>query len=478
MLVLVAGATGYVGGRLIPELLDRGHAVRALARTPQDVRQRPWGDDVEIHEGDLLDPASLDGAFADVGRAYYLVHSMGTGGGFVQRDREAARAFADAAQDIEHVVYLGGLQPDGDVASEHLSSRAEVGRVLRESLPATEFRAGPVVGAGSGSFEMLRYLTERLPVMVAPRWIDNQVQPIAVRDVVAYLVAALDVGPAGVVPIGGPDVVTFREMMQTYAQARDLDRWIAPVPVLTPRLAARWVQLVTPIPNRLAVPLIEGIVEPVVADTARARELFAAIEPVGYGEAVDRALADLGPRPRAPAGPGDASSPEHERSQGEGSIEETWTVNVDAEPGRVFEVLTSLQAPGDQRADVTEALQTLVDRAAGFPEIPRGAGSASLTVGDEVGSWRVEELEPDRRLRLRTRVGRLAEAWLCWQLSPAEGGGCRLVQQATVAPRGLAGALYEHLASVTRQRRGAALAEAIAREAEARRPRREASAHA
>lgn len=293
MRILVTGATGYIGGQLVPRLLDAGHEVHVLARDAGTARQAPWGEKVKVHEGDLLEPETLAGAFEGVEVAYYLVHSMGGEGDFSKRDRQAARNVANAVQaagTLEHVVYLGGLLPDTGEPSEHLASRAEVGEILREALPATEFRAGPIVGAGSGSFEMVRYLTERLPVMVAPKWIDNQVQPIAVEDVLAYLVEAAEREPMGVVEIGGPDRPSFREMMQLYADVRELHRFIFRVPVLTPHLASLWVGLVTPIPNSLATPLIEGILSPIVADTRRAQELFPSVEPVGYREAVERAL--------------------------------------------------------------------------------------------------------------------------------------------------------------------------------------------
>jgi uncharacterized protein YbjT (DUF2867 family) len=474
MHVLVAGATGYVGGRLVPELVSDGHEVRVLARSPTGARQRPWGSAVEIHEGDLLDRASLEGAFDGIEAAYYLVHSMGTGGGFADRDRLAAENFADAAQGVDRVVYLGGLQPEGDTASEHLRSRAEVGRVLRERLPTTELRAGPVIGAGSGSFEMVRYLTERLPVMVAPRWVDNEVQPIAVRDAVAYLVAALDRDPAGVVEIGSPAVLTFREMMQIYADERGLRRWITPVPVLTPYLAAQWVELVTPIPNRIAVPLIEGIVEPVVADTARARELFPEVDPAGYRQAVQLALAALHPNEAEAEGPLQQAAVDYERTDAEGLIRETWTVDVEAPPGAVFEVLSTIDAADRGVGDVTKGVRGLVDRLSGQPRLPEGSPRPGpLDPGDVVDGWRVEQIDPGRRLRLRGQTREPGRTWLEWSLADRGEHACRLTQRAIFAPRGLAGTLYRYASLPLRRRSLRQLVEAIAREAEARERRRE-----
>ena len=270
MRVLVTGATGYIGGRLVPELVARGHRVRALVRDPSRIAGRTWADQVEAVVGDVEDPASLTAACRDIDVAYYLVHLMDSGAGFAARDRRAAHNFVAAARGVRRVIYLGGLLPAAAGVSTHLASRAEVGEILRAGLPTLELRAGPVIGSGSASFEMVRYLTERLPAMVAPRWILNDVQPIAVRDIISYLLLALDRGSEGVYSVGSRPL-SFKAMMEGFARVRGLRRLIIPVPVLAPRLAALWVGLVTPIPNRLAVPLIEGVVHPVVADTSAAR---------------------------------------------------------------------------------------------------------------------------------------------------------------------------------------------------------------
>lgn len=443
MRVLVTGATGYVGGRLVPELLAAGHDVRVLTRGPDRLRGRRWGLRVEVHEGDLLDPASLEGAFEDVDAAYYLVHSMGAGSDFAQRDRQAARNFASAAQGVPHVVYLGGLLPAGDVASEHLASRAEVGRILRDELDATEFRAGPVIGSGSGSFEMVRYLTERLPVMVAPKWVLNDVQPIAVRDVIAYLVEALEVGPSGVVEVGSPDVLSFQQMMQVYADVRGLKRFIVPIPVLKPQLAGLWVGLVTPIPNKLAVPLIKGIVEPVVADTAKAHRLFT-VDPIGYREAVERALdAVQAERVETRWSSALGAGPRARLSDEEGLVSEERTLRVDAPPKRVYQVFAGLGGEtGWPALGWAWELRGALDRLLGGPGLRRGRRDPDeVRVGDAVDFWRVEEVEPGRRLRLRAEMKLPGQAWLEWTVDP-EDGGTRLVQRAFFAPRGLAGAAY------------------------------------
>lgn len=290
--VLVTGATGTIGSQLVPQLVKMGHRPRVLVR---DLSRVPdaWRDHVDVVEGDLLDPASIRDALEDVEAAYYLVHSVGETDDFTERDHRMADAFADAAgaAGIDLVVYLGGLVPREGAVSPHLASRRDVGRVLRDRCPTVELRAGPIIGEGSGSWEMVRHLVDRLPVMVAPRWIDNEVQPIHVDDVVAYLAACLDADPRGVVEIGGADVVTFREMMQTYATLTGRRRLIVKVPLLVPSIAALWIGLVTPIPNALAVPLVEGITSSVTAETDRARDLFPEVEPCTYEDAVRRVLA-------------------------------------------------------------------------------------------------------------------------------------------------------------------------------------------
>ncbi|MFU8830237.1 MAG: NAD(P)H-binding protein, partial [Phycisphaerales bacterium] len=298
MRILVTGATGYIGGRLVPRLLDAGHEVGVLVRSKGRLGPSLPADRLTVIEADLLDDSSFSAEdLRGYDAAYYLVHSMLGGSDFESRDKTAATNFARTARDagIPHIIYLGGIQPgdtEPDRVSPHLRSRAQTGESLEAELPGriTEFRAGPVIGSGSASFEMVRYLTERLPIMLTPRWVKNPVQPIAVRDVLSYLISALETGPCAIVPIGA-DPLTFAELMHTYARARGLTRRIIiPTPFLAPGLAARWIGFVTPISNRLAVPLVEGVIKPLTADTTRARELFPEIEPIDTEEAVRYAL--------------------------------------------------------------------------------------------------------------------------------------------------------------------------------------------
>ncbi|HQU09862.1 MAG TPA: NAD(P)H-binding protein, partial [Opitutales bacterium] len=277
--ILVTGATGYIGGRLIPQLLTLKLTVTVLVRSASRICGQPWASQVNVIEGDLCDAqGTWSSQLSGFDAAYYLVHSLQAGANFDQVDAQAAHNFGNAVRGTPHVIYLGGLLPQEGNASEHLMSRAHTGKILAEYVALTEFRAGPIIGSGSASFEMLRYLTERLPIMVTPKWVTHEVQPIAIRNVLAYLIMALKKSPAGIVEIGA-NRISFKAMMEGYARIRRLKRVIIPLPVLTPWLAAHWVGAVTPIPNKLAIPLIKGIVHPVLADTKKAQELFPNIHP-------------------------------------------------------------------------------------------------------------------------------------------------------------------------------------------------------
>lgn len=463
--ILVTGATGYVGGRLIPRLLEAGHEVRVLVRDASRVAGRPWASQVEVAVGDILDRDSLVRALDGVDQAYYLVHSM-MEAGFEEKDRRAASTFVSAAPPaLRKVIYLGGLLPRGEQRSKHLRSRAEVGSILGASLPVLELRAGPVIGSGSASFEMVRYLTERLPAMVAPRWIDNEVQPIGVEDVIRYLVAAASLDATGVVEIGA-DALTFRQMMQTYASVRGLRRFIVPVPVLAPRVAGLWVGLVTPIPNRLAVPLIEGIVEPVLADTTRARALMPAIEPGLYRDAVTAALDRAGEAETRWSGALHRTK-EVELTDREGAMREVRTVTTHATPQRLFQTFTSLGGARGWRVwNRAWWMRGLVDRLVGGPGLRRGRRHPQeLMAGEALDFWRVDAVEKDRLLRLRAEMKVPGAASLQWEVQE-EGSGSRLVQTAVFVPRGLWGAVYWYALYPLHARIFSDLAHAIAREAE------------
>ncbi|TFU17515.1 SDR family oxidoreductase [Thermus tengchongensis] len=468
MHVLVTGATGYVGGRLVPRLLEAGHRVRVLVRDPSRLEGRPWAGQVEVVRGSLEDPQALHQALLGVEAAYYLVHAMLSEREFQKAEERQARVFAQVAQEVglRHVIYLGGLLPKEGRPSPHLQSRARVGEILRAHLPVTEFRAGPIVGSGSASFEMVRYLTERLPVMVAPRWVLNPVSPIAVRDVLAYLLLALSRGPAGVVEIGAPPL-TFKGMMEAYARVRGLRRLILPVPVLAPRLAALWVGLVTPIPNRLALPLVEGILHPLVADTGRAQALFPEVRPLPYEEAVALALRRIALGEVETRWSGALHGRAYFLEDREGVIREVRSLRAKATPEALFRVFTSL---GGERGWLVWswawALRGLLDRMVGGPGLRRGRRHPQeLLPGEAVDFWRVERVEPGRLLRLRAEMRLPGKAWLEWQALP-EGEGARLVQTAYFEPVGLTGFLYWWLLYPLHRRIFSDLARAIVREAE------------
>jgi uncharacterized protein YbjT (DUF2867 family) len=472
MTVLVTGATGYVGGRLVPRLLERGHRVRVLVREPERLLGRPWAAQVEMVRGSLEDKEALRQALQGVEAAYYLVHAMLSERDFARAEAHQAQTFAQAAREagLRHVIYLGGLLPKEGEPSPHLKSRARVGEILRSTLPTTEFRAGPIVGSGSASFEMVRYLTERLPLMLAPRWILNPVSPIAIRDVLAYLLLALEQGPSGVVEIGAPPL-TFKAMMETYAAVRGLRRVILPVPVLAPRLAALWVGLVTPIPNRLALPLVEGILHPLVADTARARHLFPQVDPIPYRQAVELALERIAAGTVETRWSGALFGQRYFLEDWEGVIREVRSRWVKAPPEAVFRVFTAL---GGERGWLVWgwawALRGLLDRLVGGPGLRRGRRHPTeLLPGEALDFWRVEAVDcaPEgAHLRLRAEMRLPGKAWLEWQALP-EGEGTRLVQTAYFAPLGLAGFLYWWLLYPLHRRIFSDLAQAIAKEAEA-----------
>lgn len=457
--MLVTGASGYIGGRLVPELLDAGVAVRCLARSPSKLSDRPWSGDVEIVAGDVTDAASLAGALDGMDATYYLVHSMGgTTADFVEYDRTGAAVFRDAAAaaGVGQIVYLGGLGDDADVGSAHLASRHEVGAVLADGpVPVTELRAAMIIGSGSASFEMLRHLVEVLPVMTAPRWVQTRTQPIAVRDVLAYLVAVLGDERAydRTFEIGGPDIVTYREMMQLYAREAGLGRrFVLEVPVLTPGLSSHWIGLVTPLPAGLARPLVEGLrTEVIVRD--HAIEALVPRTRLSLREAVHLALV----RTRSLevstswAGaewvahdPGEAM-PSDPGWSGGTVLDDTRVVTTPASVGQVYRAVTGVGgAHGWYVAEILWELRGFLDRVLGGPGMRRGRRHPDeLRVGDAVDFWRVEALVPDRLVRLRAEMKVPGEAWLEWTIEPdGERGGARLTQRARFHPRGVLGRLY------------------------------------
>lgn len=453
MRILVTGATGYIGGRLVPQLLEAGHQVRCVIRVPTLLDLRPWRDRVEVVTGDVLDLESLKSAASGCDAAFYLVHSMAGGSGFEERDRLGAANFRDAADaaDLRRIVYLGGMGPRHETKlSRHLASRHEVGRVLASgSTPVTELRAAVIIGSGSLSFEMLRYLTEVLPVMISPRWVRTACQPIAVRDVLNLLVRAVEEeGDAGhILDMGGSDILTYRDMMQVYAEEAGLRRRVViSVPLLTLRLSSLWVGLVTPLPPRTARPLIESLRSEVTVGEHDAQELLP-FEPISYREAVQRALSkgadqidtrwtDAEPVAAHPY-PGDP-----EWSGGTVFVDRR-RIPTDASPGHLFWALRRIGGDvGYYRLDWAWRLRGFFDRLIGGVGLRRGRRHPEeLREGEAVDFWRVDRLVPDHRLRLHAEMKLPGDAWLEWEIVPTEGGS-DLVQKAIFQPRGLAGRVY------------------------------------
>lgn len=441
MKILVTGATGYIGGRLIPRLLEGGHEVRAFVRDANRLKSKKWFQRVQVFEGDLGQADTLKSAFAEVDAAYFLVHAMFEGDDFAAREKAYAENFAAAARSIAKVIYLGGLLPSS--ASEHLRSRAAVGEILRRHHNVTEFRAGPIIGSGSASFEMVRYLTERLPVMVVPRWVKNAIQPIAVRDVIEYLVAALAAEPLGVVDIGA-DVLTFRSMMTTFARIRGLERLIIPVPVLTPLLSGLWVGLITPIPNSLALPLVKGIIHPVLANTKRAQESFPSIRPISYRRAVELALKNIDTNAVETRWAGSlGGSASYRLTDKEGVIKEIRSVPTRASARSVYRSFTSIGGNNGWLAwNWAWKLRGWIDSLVGGPGLKRGRRHPmEVEVGEELDFWRVEDLEADRFLLLRAEMKVPGKAWLKFE-AVHQDGRTLLIQTAIYAPKGLFGLLY------------------------------------
>lgn len=474
MHVLATGASGYIGGRLVPRLLRAGHTVRVLTRDPRRLAGRFWVDRVEVVRGDLLNHGTLAGICDGVDAGYYLVHSMSAGSGYVQRDRLAAEGFCRVAGDLKHLVYLGGLLPAGAGVSRHLRSRAEIGRILASRVPVTEFRAGPIIGSGSASFEMIRYLTERLPLIVAPHWIRNEVQPIAVRDVLSYLVGALERGPSGVVEIGS-DRLTFAEMMREYARTRRLRRLLVSVPgILPPAVGAKWVGMLTPIPNAIVVALVEGMVRPPVVTSGRARELFPSIKPISYRKATLLALRRIRQQAVETRWSGAQTEPStYEYRDSEGLVREVRTLHVSARPEAVFRAFTGL---GGERGwlvwNWAWRARGALDRLVGGPGLGRGRRDPDrLLAGEAVDFWRVELVRPPRLLRLRAEAKLPGRGWLQWEVK-AEGEGTRLTQTASFSPRGLPGTLYWYVLYPFHRMIFTDLIEAIGRQALALLPAR------
>jgi uncharacterized protein YbjT (DUF2867 family) len=457
MRVLVTGATGYIGGRLIPRLLDSGHHVRAFARSPQKLDGVPWRGRIEVIEGDLLDEDAVARAVDGVDIVVYLAHSMGSHGDFAETERRGARVMATAARTagVRRFVYLGGLHPDGSL-SRHLASRVEVGNILLESgVPTIALQAGVVIGSGSTSFEMIRHLTDVLPWMPAPKWVRNHIQPIAVRDVLYYLVHAVDLQDDvnRTFDIGGPDVLRYGQMLNGYAVEAGLpQRAISVLPVLTPGLAAHWFNLVTPIPRSLARPIIESLQYECVQ---REHDIDALIPPPAggltpYRAAVRLALTRMREgevetswRGASISGAPSDPLPSDPEWAGHTVYVDERTRRTTASADEVWRVVESIGGDnGWYSLPLAWSLRGWMDRIAGGVGLSRGRRDPNrLEQGDVLDWWRVERLDPGKYLRLRAEFKAPGRAWLEMTVTP-EGSGSVYHQRAVFFPQGLPGRLY------------------------------------
>jgi uncharacterized protein YbjT (DUF2867 family) len=445
-LVLVTGASGYIGGRLIPRLLDAGYRVRCLAREPGRLRGRSWFAHVEIVEGDVAAGQGLDRALQGVSTAYYLIHSMASGRGYHARDLAAAHNFAAAAgrARLEQIVYLGGLANPADRIGAHMRSRIQTGEVLRlGSVPVIEFRAGVIVGPGSISFEMIRYLTEQFPLIIGPRWLRNRVQPIAVKDVLAYLLAAAETPASrgGIFEIGGPQVMTFAETMRTYARLRALKRKVLILPVLPLGLMAFSVGQLTPVPASIAAPLIDGMRSDSILGGDAARRVFPAIQPQVYQEAVEEALSRLSPAYVEPVF--DSLKKRITIIKHEGFLVDHRQASLEVRPEAAYRAFTQL---GGKRGwlylDGLWQLRGRFDRWSGGPGMRGRRDETELAPGQAVDFYRVEVLQPDRMLRLQAELKAPGEGWMEWKVAPLAADRIVLSQTAYFAPHGVHGYLY------------------------------------
>lgn len=457
--IFVAGATGYIGGRLVPRLLDAGYHVRALARSPEKLNDRPWAKhpQLEIVKGDVLDKNSLEQGMLNCRAAYYLVHSMNPEvGDFAHTDRQAAQNMAEAAAEagVEQIIYLSGLGEEQGELSHHLQSRTEVGSILRQgSVPVTILRAAMIIGSGSASFEILRYLVDRLPIMVTPRWIDTPCQPIGVRNVLHYLVGCLE-NPATngeIYDIGQEEVTDYRQLMEIYAEEAGLPRrWVIPVPVLTPRLSSYWIHLVTPVPASIARPLAEGLSNPVVCKENRItrllpQELFDARKAIRLAlervrdQQVETSWIDSGEIP-----PAEWSFPGDPNWAGGSIYADSRRIVLDATPEEIWPVVSAIGGEvGYYYADWLWEIRGFIDRLCGGAGLCRGRRSQTeIYPGDAIDFWRVVKVQKAELLVLSTEMKLPGDAVLSFQLQPLENGQTELTQIARFLPRGLCGILY------------------------------------
>ena len=444
-LILVTGASGYIGGCLVPRLLDKGYRVRCLTRNPAFLQSRNWFSQVEVIQGDILASATVFKALENVRRCYYLIHSMSSGQKYIERDRLAATNFGAIASKVgvQQIIYLGGLADPTSELSSHMRSRVQTGELLRHGgVTVTEFRASMIIGAGSTSFEMIRFLTEQFPLLVGPSWCYNNSQPIAIENVLDYLLAALETAGCEnqVFEIGGKDLISYAQAMLIYASIRGLKRKFLIAPWIPVGWLAFGVELFTSVPANIARPLIDGMRSRSVVKNSAASIIFPSIQPDDYRSAVAKALDKLSPTHIEPIWENCEDSVKITKHAG--FLIDNQCVNTPVPPQAVFSIIVGLGCKRNWLSDgLIWHIRGLLDRLVGGTGM-RGRQEGELIVGSYIGFYRVETIEPGRLLRLRAEVKLPGDGWLEWRIKPVSAIGSQLSQTVYFAPKGLTGFFY------------------------------------
>jgi len=455
--ILITGATGYVGGRLVPKLLKKGYKIKLLARNPERLKDRSWYKQVEIFEGDVLKLNSLDGLFENVDVAYYLIHGMSDDSDFETTEMKAATNFCLAAQksNLKKIVYLGGLAESNSKLSKHLYSRHQTGQALRKSgLDILEFRAGVIVGAGSLSFEMIRNLCERIPIMICPKWVYVKTQPIAIHNVLDYLVKSIksNIPKNEIIEIGGENILSYGDMIKEYAIVRKLKRYLIPVPVLTPTLSSYWVHWTTPLSANITRPIVQSLKNESIVKNNIALKYFPNIKLASYKQSLEIALEKLNNEIVETSWSDSLSS-----SRGkdvivdlksiEGLIIEKRSSIINKNKNKIFSYLMTLGGNnGWLYANFLWIIRGYIDLLFGGVGLRRGRRNPSeLKQGDALDFWRVEKIVENQLLRLKAEMKLPGKAWLQYEIISIDNNKCNLIQSAFFEPKGLGGLAYWYL---------------------------------
>ena len=464
MKILVTGATGYVGGRLIPKLLQLGFEVRILARNPDRIKNRSWYSDVEIFTGDVLNKDSLKGLFTNIDTAFYLIHSLSQGNNFNHADIEAAENFSQVAQaeKLNKIIYLGGLAEGSDHLSEHLLSRQKTGEILRNSdIDITEFRSGVIVGSGSLSFEIIRNLTERLPIMICPKWVYTKTQPISIENVLEYLIHSVstDTPKNSIFEIGGDNVLSYGDMIRRYALIRGLSRLLIPVPVLTPKLSSYWIHWTTPVSAKMTRPLVEGLKNESIVHDKKAQQYFPQISLINYDDAVKLALSNLDDQDIETSWSDSLSSSNGQDDPIEsislqndnivdyneisGMLQDKKIITIEKSSASIFTFLSTLGGEtGWLYGNLLWKIRGYIDLFFGGVGLRRGRRDPMvLNQGDALDFWRIEKIIENKLIRLKAEMKVPGKAWLQYDIVENK-NNCKLTQTAFFAPKGLLGLLY------------------------------------